>query len=438
MTMALSNKLSNFLNVLKKQPMERKHYSVIHQDRVMDTGFESAVIRPNEDYFTIRLSEMHLTDAREYFRNFVPMAILVSDFTYAQNRETIPFLVDNSLVNFESLMEGKSIEFKNTRVAGPIPYIGDDVALFTGLFRLEVSDMAKSLFTLLENLVKTFDPSGLSKYLTVAKSLGQSLPSVLGMEKCEFRLGARDVYTETKGSANQFRQNYMAYINCPEQAISPGSLWVRDNRLFLGPDKKSIQPVNDYDYCLMKIEGSDTRNDYTAFPFYSLWKEAKNLLMEDALQKAKFKKAEFLQQINTCPDLTESHQEELIHLFNIKFQNSWNKQVSFSRGKEPGTITRGDDKNTAKAVTTFLQSSAVMADKLHLPASVGNRLNTLSEAWEKIPFLENPEKELDTPEKESNQIINQQLAAMKKLRLKGRPNPSKLLDAIIFTTFSQN
>ncbi len=149
--------------------------------------------------------------------------------------------------------------------------------------------------------------------------------SLLEGKFIEFRLGARDVYTETKGSANQFRQNYITYINCPEQAIVPGSLWVRDNRLFTGPDEK----------------------------------------------------------------------------------------------------------NTTKNVTTFLQSSAVMADKLHLPASVGNRLTTLSETWEKIPFLENPEKE-------SNEIINQQLAAMKNLRLKGRPDASRLLDAIIFTTFSPN
>ena len=437
--MNFSTELSNLFNVLRHQPMDRKLYSIIGKSQIDDGNFEPVAIQPNEDYFTLRLCEMYLTDIREYFRKFLPMAILISDFRYAGARHTVPFFLDNKMLGLESYLNGAYVEYKNTRVAGPFPYVGDDVALFTGLFRLEASNLAINLFNLFQNLLNSLDPCGLSQYLTVTKTLGQKLPSILNMKECEFRLGARDVYTENKEAPNQFRQNYIAYVNCPEHTYKPGELFVKNDRLY----SANTPPVTNYDYCLMKIERADTRNDYTSFAFYSLWKEANNLLIANQLERSKLKKIEFFQQINTCPDLTETHKEELIILFELKYLKAQSQRTGIGNSRySTREATRGVSKVNQDLVTTSLQSSAIMANKLNLPKKVGMDLNRLKDEWTSIPCLETSEAETKEIEKgqraiEKSYKINQQLAALRKIRKKETPDPSSLVEALVFTTFKQ-
>lgn len=432
--------IRDLLATLKRRPMERKLYSFIDKSNVLESNFESAAIQPNEDYFSIRLCEMHLTYMREYFREFVPMAIAVSDFFYAKEKVSVPFFVGNKMLNnIESYVKGEYVDFRNTKIAGPIPYLGEDVALFIGLFRLEVSDLAKNLFSLLENIIKPFDLSGFSQYLSIAKSFGGGLPQLLGMKECEFRLGFRDVYTDIDENVNRFRQNYMVYVNCAENELASDSLWVKDGRLFMGAGKDTIRPVNKYDYCLVKIERLDTRNDYRSLEFYSLWEQAHSMLMDKAIEKAKFKKVEFQQNINASPDLTDAHKEELIKLFEIKFLTLQDRYLSeeVTRGQRNGSTTRGDDTREENNVRNFLQFSATVADKQKMPSRVGDGLEILSKTWTKIPFLQSPESELGQTDDDVNSTINSQLAVLKEVRKEGEPNPAALVDALTLATFQQ-
>ena len=98
----------------------------------------------------------------------------------------------------ESLVKGQRVEYCNTTVAGPLPYVGDNVCIFVGLFRLAVSDLSKTLFGCIEQIADAFSIPGFSSYLSLAKVVTGVLPDLLGMKNMEFRFGTRDEFSSGK------------------------------------------------------------------------------------------------------------------------------------------------------------------------------------------------------------------------------------------------
>src|SRR5271165_169358 len=220
--------ISVLLDKWTRHSQERKLYFRVPEDHVLDGDFASVSIRPNANYFQIRLAEMYLRDKREYWRDFNPLTISVSDFLYGTKRQNVPFFIGNQLLqNIRPYLDGQYVELRNTRIVGPVPYLGDDVGLFIGLVRVQANDLASKFFKLLETIVKAFDLTSLSRYLEIAEPLGEGLNSLLGMKENELRFGFRDVFTAKDGDSHRFRQGYLACVNCTEQDLSPDILWVK-------------------------------------------------------------------------------------------------------------------------------------------------------------------------------------------------------------------
>ncbi len=140
-----------------------KAYARLPDGNVLDATPDAGELAADGGYFEILLSQMYLRDSRELWYNYLPFALVAVDFLYKDRREAVPFLVGNRLLGaIEKAVEGQQVEYLNTKVAGPIPYAGDDVGLFVGLFRAPVSDLSKSLFDLLQGVVGAFDVAQIS------------------------------------------------------------------------------------------------------------------------------------------------------------------------------------------------------------------------------------------------------------------------------------
>ena len=169
---------------------------------------------------------MFLRDAREYLRSFVPMAVVVTDFAYEArgeggSRRTLPFLVGSKLLSeVHDYVEGKPVEYLDTKVAGWIPYRGDDIGLFVGLYRLQVGDLAKELLDVLQNITGTFDVANVSGYMSSARVLTDGVARIMGMEDVEFRTGAKLAFSDRSTDHNAFRQGYIAYINATDTQLA--------------------------------------------------------------------------------------------------------------------------------------------------------------------------------------------------------------------------
>ncbi|MGD9158599.1 MAG: hypothetical protein PVG39_09345 [Desulfobacteraceae bacterium] len=418
---------------LLREPLHKKLYSRVSDDHILDQGISSTIIKPGNSYFQVRLCELYLRDRREYWSEYIPMGIIVSEFLYNGKTECVPFFVGNQILrNMKEHLDGQYVDFRNTRVAGPIPYIGDDVGLFVGLFRLKVNDLLENIFSMLETIAKSFDSSVLSKYLEIAKPLGQGFSDIFSMRKNDLRFGTRDVFDEQQGGPQQLRQGYLVYANCPEDELTFDHLWVRENRLYQGKDINNISSFRNNDYCLVKLEHLETRNDYSKLPFYDTWKETRKLLFEGQMEKANWKRIEMLQSLANSPDLTEEHREQLIAAFEVKFHHMASKK-SIQKHKDTtrsGISRSGID--TMKNPESSFQMAAQIADLKKYDNSVVQNIMNLKKNWE---FIQKAGKNEDEP---SDNTINSQLAILRELNIGQYPNPKAIADVLTQTILNNN
>lgn len=408
-------------------------YFAIPEPNVLGEDFVSTVMRPNQSYMQVRLCKMYLQDSREYWKRYSPFGIVVTDFLYGRKRETVPSFVDNRILqSINAYLEGQYVDFRNTRVVGPIPYCGDDFGLFLGLFRLQCDDMAKRLFATLETVVKAFDATGLSRYLDIAKPLSDGLSDFLELEQRGLRFGVRDVYNDKEGDTHQLRQMYLAYIDCPQASIPAETLWVKDHCLYVGEQENAIQELSKYDYCLLKVEYLPTRNDYRTLPFYSTWEKVRDLAIAGQHSSADLKRIELHQQIAASPDLTEEHREALIETFEIRYLKL------AGEGAEPKATHRSPSRAALDTVPTrghrrpldaraSLQETAALAERAEYPGGVVKGIMRLHDNWAKVATQDEFEDDADL----TDDAINRQISVLKDIRgRREKPKPEALADAI--------
>jgi len=429
--MDVKDNLKEFLGILKSSTTIRKFYRRLPDDQVMDSDYSPQDFQVDQGYFQIKLSEMFLHDRREYWRKFLPVGLVLSDFFF-QKRETVPFLVGHHLLqDLEKTVKGQSVEYHNTQVAGPIPYRGGGLALFVGLCRVQVSDLVEELFSCLESLVKTLDVPPFSSYLTVAQPLYHGLKGLMGQSEVELRFGHRDNFTDQDGDLQRFRSGYLAFINCPEDAIPVQDLWVKDGRLQKGT-RENHEHLTDYDYCLVKIEHLAERQDYESLPFFALWGEVKKILWSGAQALATSKLNDFLAQLALAPDLVTPHRHQLIQVFKANFDKEV-EAYQIVKGIKPEaapTVTRGP-KGILGPVAA-LQKTASLAKKAKFSPETITSIKDISSNWHDIPHLGEVSKSFQL----TSEIINQQMQTFKERSPVAQPDPVALANAIAVATMS--
>ncbi|MFA4902727.1 MAG: hypothetical protein WC600_08275 [Desulfobaccales bacterium] len=441
--MGVSEFFESFWKGIQGEQTVLKFYHRIPDQQILPDGFTSQVFRPNESYFEIRLAEMFLASRRQYWQGFIPLGIILSDFLYNRQRQSVPFLVGNQLLKgLEQSVGGEYVEYYNTRIAGPVPYIGDDVGLFVGLFRSKVEDLSEGLFSFLETLIGAFDLGQIKPYLKIAGQVRTGLGHLLRLpgEKVQYRLGNRDTFVDPTlkpEDAKKFREGYLAYINCPEDALDRDSLRVKEDRLQV-QTATTLEPLRSYDYCLIRLESLPARNDYTTFPWYDLWLQAVDRIYHGDITGATIKLMDFNQKVRQSPDLTEGHQYKLIAMF----QGNFDKEVEIAGLQKGGqvqrapTVNRGDSGQQLEAKVT-LQRTASLAQR----AGLGKEKQAVKVLWDihknwgRIPYLTERPEEFDwrnrKEDEDINRLINDQLKEVGEISKVSEPDPQGLADALM-------
>lgn len=432
--------LERFIDKLIRTPAQRRFYDQIPDSHVLDKGFSPQVFEPEKGYFQITLSEMFLRDRRHFWQGFVPLSIIMSDFIYDGKRQTIPFFVDSKLLKeIEECVKNVQVEYYNTRVAGPVPYIGGNVSLFVGLFRIQVDNLAENLFNFLQTIVSTFDLTVLSSYLNIARPLIGGLEDLLDMKQVQFRLGTRDEFSCKPNDPHRFREGYLVFMNCPENHISTDTLWVNNGRLSVGPNRKSIKPFREYDYCLVRIEQLSERGDYTTLPFHKLWEDAKRIIYQGNHINAQWMLMELAQQLATSPDLTQDHRYYLMQVYKANFE----KEVALYQelhGFTPEQIATVSKRGAGGILgpRESFETAAQLARKGKFPEKTVDGLLELRDNWgqinnwEQIPELQDKDKD----SRLANDILNRQLQALASVSKIKKPDPKALADVITFTALN--
>jgi len=315
--------MGSFTDLMKavwQGPAVQKTYCRIPDDHVLVPGYTSRAFEQDQAYFSISLSEMFLADARRLWQGLAPLTVAVAEFQYAGQKQIVPFVVGKDLLaSIEPYLNGDNVEFRNTKILGPCPYTGGDVSLFVGLFQTAASSPATEFFSVLGEIAGAFDLTGLAGYLPAAKALSTGLGRLLGLSGTHLKVGTRDEFTAGEGGLSQFRDGFLAYVNCAKDELA-APLWFKDGSLHSGSTADSTRSVTEYDHCVVRLEWRAERNDYTSLPFHRSWNTTRTLIWANETDKARSSFLDLVQQVAGSPDLTQRHRLGLLAAYRANFQ----------------------------------------------------------------------------------------------------------------------
>ncbi|MFP3950523.1 MAG: hypothetical protein ACLFVP_00030 [Candidatus Bathyarchaeia archaeon] len=358
-------------------------YFEIDDDHVISTHSASAEdFIPMRTYFELRLKQMFLKNQRVYTREFEPVAHVAVDFQFAGERIQSPIIVGPSmLANVDKVSKGDQIEFLNIRIVGPCPYEGEDLKVFTGLFRMVTKDWTKRVLSLLETFSQTFDSSHISSFINISKPLSDGIQGFIGLEDIEMRVGRYIQYAAPDMNSTGFgvlRPCFAVHLRKPSSEVVKERFWVNEGRLHYGDSREELTEYDGADFMLLELAPLATRGDYTGFDFHRKhWKKIESLLAEqkndDAFATFKLLAAELV----TCDDIILPHRASLLKNYReqmdewIKF---YDELYSTDRpGRQPITaetqprIKELDEKDLQKALEQDIEAET---DVEYTPESI--------------------------------------------------------------------
>ncbi len=307
---------------VRSSPAQLPTPVAIPRDHVEGAESMGPAFAKDQDYFQVRFNQVFLTDRRQWWSEYDPMALAVTEFIYDKSVQAVPFIVGPSLVQKYGQKVPAGMLFQDTRVAGIHPYRGGAVTTTVMLFRVQRQDNARSVLHIAENAASVLDFStALTMYVKVAGVLLDSVETLFGMNGTQPVAGLRREFDPDAGDL--FQPGFFALVDPHDAGFRPDQLWVREHQLCVGDSLASATPYRGGDFVLYSIVQSKVRTDDALLPFYSQFERAKEAAGHadaNAWLRARADDATLWQSVLASPDLTEPHAEELSKAYRAKIQ----------------------------------------------------------------------------------------------------------------------
>lgn len=291
---------------------------------------------PRTSYLEVRLAQLHLRNRGEWWREFVPLASVVTEIQYQGKRLSLPFISGPDQLQDRLQGADGAVDIYYERVAGPLPYMGDDVGIFAALCRTVRVDWAERAFELIESVAKQFDVTRVSSMVSVAGPLVDGLESLLGMDKTQLRIAVERqlVAGSPPGSAAALEPGWIALFS-QGAAFAASEICVVNNRLCTwdgsGPQ---VHDYLDSDFMLLHVRALEQRDDYESFAFHQVhWPKVQDRLWDYQLDAASAAFEAFVASLMQCEDLVREQRKNLL----VSYQQWFAEDLEQSRSVHDGT-----------------------------------------------------------------------------------------------------
>jgi hypothetical protein len=281
------------------------------------------------------------------------MVLVISEFTYAKERKSVPFVIGPSLIQATVEESHKKLPdgmlFTNTRVAGIHPYRGGGITLSVVLYRLRAEDYLRKLMRVVETAAGAMSfGTALGAYLKIGDVILDGVDSL-------FDLGAIDpIVGHRQEFKHGFEPGYFALIDMPEDKMRDYSFWVREDQLVTGPTLDTARPFRDADYVLYSISQMTDRDDLDLLPVYPLWERvAQEATIADDIywKNAKAYMNNFYQSMVLSPDLTSVQTDKLYDEYIAKMETLHKRAARISKLSDEETAVLSElDQARSRAV----------------------------------------------------------------------------------------
>ncbi|MFG1918556.1 hypothetical protein [Micromonospora sp. NPDC048898] len=248
----------------------------------------------DEVYLVIRVSQLWLANERELWREFLPFGVVVTEFLRGGTRVAVPHLLGSAELSRRLQVTGErdAVEISNLRVAGPVPYEGDDVSLLLALFRAKTSDLLERSLSLIENLSAAVGFAGLAGSTKIARALIDGIESFVVSSAPQLRVGAYHSWSAPTGPGGaasgptELASTHFVIIRRPAGEATPAELRVVGGRLCRVAADGATVPYTEHDFILVRVEAVRHRDDYRQMPFFQLWQRTRQHLADGDLEAA--------------------------------------------------------------------------------------------------------------------------------------------------------
>jgi hypothetical protein len=305
--------LDSLLGWLRQSELDGPNYVEVPDDHVLDDHGSAEPFAAGAHYFSVQINLLQLEAARRWLTTWDPLVLAVTEFRYAGEPVTLPFVVGaNLLRQRQDVRLPQAMVFRDTQVAGLHPYAGGPLAVTVVLYRTRREDYVKRLLGVVQKTALAIDFStSLAQYLKLGEALVDGVETLLGVEDTVPVLGYRREFSPDRGAP--VRPGFFTVFS--GDPIPPERLWVRESRLLSGPDERRLQPVDGRDHILLSLTRADERSDAEQLPWFRpLWRRLDheaNVATPEAWKVAKAHLGILYEELKHSPDVTSGQAEAL-------------------------------------------------------------------------------------------------------------------------------
>jgi hypothetical protein len=310
---------------------------------------------PEASYFGVRMVEMGLREGGKFFSSFLPLGVVLTEFSFGSERQRRPTILSNEEIAAQLKTAGANpgyIEFKNIYAVRRAPVKQDNLSLFVGLFRLPYHDVARQVLQLAADLTaQTSLVPGVPEGLRAADKVYDRIAGLFGLSI------VTPLFSYANGSALE-KSGYLVVAGSALDNATASQLTVADNTLLLNGKR-----VSDQDYCLLAIEhtatllpdGPDSINPLTQLGFHRRWQEVALSTMRQNFEQAEQQMLNLQADVITSPELAENDRLITIGAYETSFNKLAERMTPKNTHRGPRSLlVSGQKVNAGPAVTEIL------------------------------------------------------------------------------------
>jgi hypothetical protein len=292
-------------------------------------GYKEEPIENDQAYFVLRMKEMYLQNTRVLWRKYYPM---LRGYVKYSNKEELSVTGPGQLKELGETNPDRVINL-NHRLAGPIPYKGDDVTVVAGLYAVPGQDATKALVETVGQLA-ALGGVALGQALEVTNIVKSAVEGIVGMGETTLSLGVEDTFYQ----GNPFRSGLYLGVSAPSSAVKLNELWLKDGKLVQGRDPIAAKRYTDYDYMILEVERRPNREDWPGLPKIAEFNDQFSVVMRDCVTDEKGKRErlaklwpQFTQALYDSPYLITRDREQI----EVSVSRDLNKRLDSMENKNP-------------------------------------------------------------------------------------------------------
>jgi hypothetical protein len=274
-------------------------------------------LQPLGGYYSVRVAEMYVREARVLWRKYLPMVNgVVTQGTFEQASVVGPMQIkqfgDAALDNVIAL---------NQPLSGPIVYTGEEFGLTVGLMAVLSQDLGQVMLDTASS-VSSIMLSDLGAAAKLAPVLKSAVEGILGIPNVRLQVGVMDRFSEP---GHPLEPGLHVGIAAPKNNVELKDLRYFDGNLKIGPDRRSAIDFREYDFMVVLIESRTNRPDWASLPELSTFDAKFSQALREKTHAERLESLlpiqnDFIAAIQMSANLSNPDKEQLPSMMNAQLQ----------------------------------------------------------------------------------------------------------------------